>query len=310
MLQRNSMHPFQKRCFNPLLPPRYHPKTMTAWHCVTLQLHARQGSQQKTKGAFPNSSAPPCSQEVGTEILEKEHMQTVAKTGTRCLVYNTAIWRERETAAKHSRGLFFPFWIFLPPRKLLISSAQAYSSLWRERRTSCASWPGGIRRKFRVERTSPALELASDTLHGVPLLVPTFVQVPSHWTPDPFWGITQQHNSTAGIMATLRVPAVHQHPEALNSAQLQWSPVLRSSSASPTILKAVHCWPTSVKEERREAAVRGKKILLRNKQLGRDPAALVREAWTRERSRQRHQGSNCKQGREIEEKWDRGGKKT
>lgn len=56
-------------------------------------------AKQKTKGVFPNSSAPPCSQEVGTEILEKEHVQTVAKTGTRCIVYNAAVWMERETAA-------------------------------------------------------------------------------------------------------------------------------------------------------------------------------------------------------------------
>lgn len=169
----------------------------------------------------------------------------------RCLVYNTVIRRERETAAKHSQSLFFSHLNFSTTTEASHFQCTAYSSLWRERSTSCTFWPDNVRHKFRVEWASSALQLASDTLHGVPLLVPTFVQVPSHWTPDLFWGITQQHNSAADIMATLRVPAVHQHSEALNSAQLHWSPVLCSSSASPTILKAVHCWlklPKSPKE--------------------------------------------------------------
>lgn len=139
-------------------------------------------AKQKTKGVFPNSSAPPCSQEVGTEILEKEHVQTVAKTGTRCIVYNTAVWMERETVAKHSWGLVFPIWDFAPPQKLLISSAQVCPSLQKEGWMSCNFCPSNVRNEFGMERTSPALELASETSHGDTVLMAAFVQHFSQWS--------------------------------------------------------------------------------------------------------------------------------
>lgn len=65
------------------------------------------------------------------------------------------------------------------------TTTEASNFQWRERRTSCTFWPGGVRHEFRVERaSSPALLLASDNLHGVLPLVPTFLQHPSQWSPD------------------------------------------------------------------------------------------------------------------------------
>lgn len=294
-LWRKSMHPFQKRCFNPPVPPRYQPE-MTTWNCVTLQLHDKQGSQQKTKGVFPNSSAPPCSQEVGTEILEKEHVQTVAKTGTRCIVSNTVVWMEKETVAKHSWGLVFPIWAFLAPRKLLISSVQACPSLQKEGRVTRSFSPGSVRNRFRAERASSALELARDTLPGDPLLLPAFVPHLPQWSPslssgncpgahkDCWYCAWESQPWTGAPKSYVLCKCNHQ---LLSAPLLPLQPLWRQST-----LKEI----TETCEGREEARVTGKKD---HKQRGGDPAGLEREEWTGGKTQRRVWGSRCKQKKQV-----------